>query len=944
MIYRFFMAFVFSTLAINSFGQQIPVDTLFLTGKLDNGLTYYIRKSSNPPKTADFYIVHNVGSLQEDDNQRGLAHFLEHMAFNGTKNFPGKNLLNSLAHNGVKFGTNVNAYTSMDRTVYNISSVPIVRDSFIDSVILMLHDWSSFISCEPNEVNNERGVILEEWRRGDESRTRMMSAIFEYEQHGSRFAKRKVIGLPEIIENFSNETLVNYYHKWYRPDLQAIVIVGDINPKEIELKIRKIFSDITKPTNAAKREIYPMPANGELYIGKHKDQELKSTSVRIIARYPLLDSAVKQTKESIKFNLVGNLITDMMSVRGSAKKAANISGYKTIIPNIGDSYYAWRNFRLTAIPKTGKVEQALCGILTDYEQMRRYGFSNDEINDAKALLLATIEKNSRKMREPKNEDYVDIAVNSFTRSEPLYNIKKYFTTQKEILNAITVDDINDYINKYLNYNNMVVIFSGPDSAPDTYPTDDRIRFIFDSVSIAPIGNYNYVSKNKLNFSFKLSDVDISTPKQVVFDNVKDIVNGIDEIDLKGGIKVYVINNKRSNAFIKMNAYRAGGYSIEPDSLIKAMRIFKSLYINFTVADMNRSDFARYLNNKQISIRTEINNKLDIWSGSFTDNSIEDFFKTFYIYASSGYIDKKGFKSARDQFIKSLKNEKSQRNRYLDSCTIINYGYNVLSEPFNLNDTIYFTESFMNRMFKKHFCDFGEYVFVFEGTGLTSDKLIPYISKYISNLPIDNSVKHKNLSETNLNIKEKIWKKGKKELRYLAKDISGTKASVLIELFSKIRYNAVNVNSSKFLMNVLRDRYTKTIREERGGSYHVGVINDFYQTPIEYLLCCIEFDTNSSMVDELIECVWDEIKDIAKNGPSEGEISNIKQYYYKLSAQREKQFISAIPIVANCLIGEKYVDILALNNIDNVTVKSVQKVAKELLKQKNHSTFIFEPEL
>ncbi|MFA6770244.1 MAG: pitrilysin family protein, partial [Bacteroidales bacterium] len=268
--------------------QNLPIDKNFKIGKLENGLTYYLREAKNPEGRAEFFIVHNVGSLQENEDQRGLAHFLEHMAFNGTKNFPDKSLLEYFGGIGVKFGYNINAYTSMDRTVYNISAVPVkLRSTIIDSALLALHDWSHYISCEQEEIDKERGVVREEWRRGDDARTRMMKSINRVVQTDSRFAERDVIGLMSVVDNFSRETLIDYYHKWYRPDLQAVIVVGDIDIDDIEQRIKERFSTIPKIENGAVKEIYSIPENKKPIIAFNTDPESKAISVRIVIKIPL---------------------------------------------------------------------------------------------------------------------------------------------------------------------------------------------------------------------------------------------------------------------------------------------------------------------------------------------------------------------------------------------------------------------------------------------------------------------------------------------------------------------------------------------------------------------------------------------------------------------------------------------------------------------------------
>src|SRR5574344_6155 len=933
-----------SLLSIMLLGQEkivseMPADKQFLTGKLQNGLTYYIRKTTNQPNTADFYIVHNVGSLQEEPNQRGLAHFLEHMAFNGTKNFPGKNLLNSLTKNGVKFGTNVNAYTSQDRTVYHIAAGKMKRSALTDSVILMIHDWSSFISCEPDEVNAERGVILEEWRRGDDARSRMMSALVEMEQHGSRFAERRVIGLPEIISSFTPKTLVDYYHKWYRPDLQAVVIVGDINPQEMLSRVEKIFSDIPQVKNGAKRIEYPMPENGDIYVGKYSDPELKASATRIIARYPAPRQEALGSIDGIKQKIAGSLIADMMMVRGNEKSEKNMSEYKKLIPTVGDTYYAWTNFRLVATPKKDNLEKAYISILKDYEQMRRYGFSNQEIEDAKLSAKAKYAKEAKKLAKPTNEDYVNVAVTAFTRNEPLYDIKGYYKMVAKAINELTPTYIKDFIDKNLNYNNMIIAFSGSGVAPFTYPDDKRILFLADSLQKAPSEPYNYISKVQLNFNKNLTPVTLNDPVSVQFNGISDFIADIQQVELNNGAKVVVVNNKGENQFIRMRAVRRGGFSSVTDEMVAGVRILKGNANNFSAGGMDKNNFIRYQNNNGIGVMYDIDHTHDIWRGSFTKENMEQFFKVLYVDVTSSAIDKKGLLQYTEADIKRLKEGTDEERKFKDSCNILEYKPNILLNRPIMADTSFITVPKLQEMFKEHFGDVSGFTFIFEGSGLKYSDIKSYIEKYIANLPgTATAAQEKKLYDRQFYIR-----KGNSDLRYIAKDVAGDRTLVNIDLFATMKYDMMNSIASKFLASILRDRYIKTIREEKGGSYHVGVRSDFNQKPYNYLVCNVEFETNPKMVDELIDCVWDEFKDIAKNGPTDKEIENIKKFYYKISEQQNKEYRQAVNIIIAQMDGDTYINNLDKRAIDSVNAKAVQKIAKELLNQKSIKTMIFEPE-
>lgn len=352
--------------------EKMPLDGEVRVGRLDNGMTYYIRHYDNPRQRADFFIAHDVGALQEEDDQNGLAHFLEHMAFNGTKHFPGKGILNYLAANGVRFGYNVNAYTSRDRTVYNVSNVPLVREGLVDSLLLILHDWSYYIACEPGEIESERGVIREEWRRGNDARSRMARKSAEVEYDGSKYARRDVIGDMEIVNSFGRQTLIDFYHKWYRPDLQAVIVVGDVDVDAMERKIRDVMSSIPKAENPARKEVYDIPQRDKPRYGLVTDPETKAVAVKLIFYQPYPSEEERATVGAVRDELARKVFLEMARARLAEAEKRPDARYKRVVAVLGSLATCRNTFMLTALPKEHDMREALAGVLTDVEQIRRY--------------------------------------------------------------------------------------------------------------------------------------------------------------------------------------------------------------------------------------------------------------------------------------------------------------------------------------------------------------------------------------------------------------------------------------------------------------------------------------------------------------------------------------------------------------------------------------------
>ena len=383
--------------------QLPPLDPQVRSGLLANGMHYFIRANRTQEKRAEFYIVHNVGAILEDDNQNGLAHFTEHMAFNGTQNFPKKGILDYLATIGVKFGTNVNASTGLERTVYNMSNVPLLRDGVIDTALLILHDWSNYISFEPEEVDLERGVIREEWRMYGSAGERMSNQLAPIIYKGSKYAIRNVIGDTAVINHFAYETIKNFYRKWYRTDLQAIVVVGDFDADAMEAKIKKLFSTIPKVENPTPKEEYGLPDNVEPLIGTATDKEATGTVVNVAYKH----DAIRDSDKNIgymRLQLIRNFISTMFGQRMS--ELANRENPPFLFARSYYGQYTRSKDAFTGMAQAAnnKSLAALSALLTEMERMNRFGFTQGEFDRAKADIMRGyesryIDRDKRKNRE-----------------------------------------------------------------------------------------------------------------------------------------------------------------------------------------------------------------------------------------------------------------------------------------------------------------------------------------------------------------------------------------------------------------------------------------------------------------------------------------------------------------------------------------------------------------
>ncbi len=924
---------------IPGLSQALPVDKNYKIGRLENGLTYYIRHAQNPKGRVEFFIVHNVGSLQENEDQRGLAHFLEHMAFNGTKHFPDKLLLNYFAGIGVKFGANINAYTSMERTVYNISAVPADHSPAIDSALLALHDWSHYISCEPDEIEAERGVVREEWRRGDDSRTRMMKGINRAEQTGSRFAERDVIGLPEIINTFTRETLIDYYHKWYRPDLQAVIVVGDINPQDIEERIIKRFSTIPKVENGAKRESYSIPDNKKPIVAFNTDPETRALSVRMTVKIPHLTTQQRQTNKALHEELVKYLFLDMFKIRAQVAAEGSDSLVRSLIPVFGDISYASGKFTLTGLPVDNKSTlSALRAIFNEIERVRQHGFDQEEFDASTTRVMRQIEANYNRSKNPKNSDFVSFAVDHFTRQYPLLDIDEYYSLSKEMLGQLVLQDVNSNIERLLSAHNRVIIFSVPESDAQYLPDEDEVLELLDEVMNSHLEKFIPVADKKMKFSQIITPGRVISERTVTSDdlNIKHDkqLDSTTEWILENGARIIWKEEYGKDKNIRMTAFRPGGYAY-PQSP-EQIKLLESFLLNYSFNGFNRNELGKWFLSNNVSVKPGIRHRDNEITGNFEVKGINEFFNILNVFLTSASADRRDVENLKTRLLKNLTTDAGETNRFRDSVTSMRFSSNPMSVKFTPEFVDGITAEILEELYRLHFANPAGYTFIFTGP-LNASEAKGYIEKYIG------SIKNDSRGKLTLNPREPQMQKGEVYLRYKAKNMLSTKAGVTRVYSGNASYTTENNLVAKFITYILRDRYMKSIREEKGGTYYVGVSGDLIREPDNIARFSVEFDTDPSLVDDLLEVVQHEIDILVEKGPLERELKETTLYLEKVyNDHREDP--SWLSIISGALKGVPDITSGEKKLLEKIDAEAIHKFAKSIFTTGNKMTFIFEPEL
>ena len=907
--------------------QPIQRDSNIHYGKLPNGLTYYIRHNEQPKQRAEFYIAQNVGAILEEDSQNGLAHFLEHMAFNGTKNFPGKNLINYFETIGVRFGDNINAYTSLDETVYNLSEVPTTREGIIDSALLVLHDWSSFILLKESEIDKERGVIREEWRQGQDANRRLWTNSNKVTMAGSQYAKRDIIGDTAVINNFSHQTIKDYYKKWYRPDLQAILIVGDIDVIQIENKIKALFADIPAPINPAERIYYPVPDNEEPIVGVFTDPEMQTTQMSLYYKHNPIPDSIKQSVQGYATSIVLNLISSMTNKRLEEIKQEPETPFTNAGSDITDLVRTKDIFAFICSPVAGKEREARVRLLKEAEIIKRYGFTSSELERAKTEMLSNYEKIFNERDQQKNYVLVSEYARNFLSAEPIPGIEWEYKFVSANLPRINLEMVNQLSKEYLSDKNIIYTIKGPEKEGLVYPSNEEMREEIAAIRNADLKAYEDNVSIEPLIAKKLK------PGKVKKTMVNETL-GNTEWTLSNGIKILFKSTKFKEDEIKMTAWSDGGLSVLPIKDLPSAMYTTSVISQSGLGNLNLTELNKKLAGKIASVIPNIGNYDESFRGSSSVKDCETMLQLTYLYFTAPRKDENSYQHVIKSMKTYLENAAlDPANAYSDSITTTIYEHNPRILLQNMETLGKVDYNSIQRIYRERFSNPADFTFEFVGN-IDEKTFKPLVELYLGSLKTGKN--RETWKDNDLRIKKgQIYKEIEKPLKI-------SKTSNYIRYSLDLPFNINN----RVLMSVIGDlldlRYTATIREEEGGSYGVGVTGFITNKPIETGGLVINFDTDPKLYKRMLEIVHAEIKSLAVNGPKAEDLNKVKlnmmkQYHENLTENSwwMRTISSYYRDGLNyCTDYEK-----AVENIDSESIKAI---TKSILDQNNLSQILLMP--
>lgn len=903
----------------------LPVDKNVRIGQLDNGLTYYIRHNKLPENRAEFYIAQKVGSILEEPQQRGLAHFLEHMAFNGTKNFPGDDkglgVIPWCETVGIKFGTNLNAYTSIDETVYNISNAPIDRTGVLDSCLLILHDWSNYILLKDDEIDKERGVIREEWRSRNSGMLRVYTDLLPTIYQGDKYADCMPIGSIDVINNFPYKDIRDYYHKWYRPDLQAIVIVGDIDVDTVEAKLKAVFADVQKPVNPAERTYYPVADNKEPIVAIGTDKEVDDPSIEIYFKQDATPDSEKNNVGYLASQYMTSMISSMLDARLSELVQSANPPFTRASSDYSDFFVAKTKeaFALSASSKADGIETALKTLLQETERARRFGFTESEYARARANYLQSLESAYNEREKTKHGSYVREYVQNFLNGEPIPGIEAKYAMMNQLAPNIPLQAMNMVMQQLVPDSNQVVIIAGPAKEGLKYPTKEEVISLLKGMKDLDLQAY----------VDKVSDEPLmkEAPKggKIISEKEGDIY-GSTKLVLSNGVTVYVKKTDFKADEIRMKGTSLGGKSIFPDKDALNFAVIDNVIAVGGLGNFSQVDLTKVLAGKKVSVNAGLGATTENVFGTCSPKDFETMMQLTYLTFTAPRKDAEAFESFKNRMKAQLEsaqaNPLSSINDSLQKAMYNNHPRVVMMKP-EMVDQIDYDR--ILEMYNDRFKDASDFTFYFVGN-IDLETAKPLIAEYLGALPAIN--RKETFKDTKMSIRKGVYK------NEYAKEQQTPTATIVFLYSGKAPYTLKNDILLSFATQVLDMVYTEEVREKEGGTYGVNCYGDLQKYPKEQLLLQIVFQTDPAKKDKLAGIVVDELKKLAAEGPSDVHLQKVKEYMLKKYADNQKENGYWMNNLNDYFyygmdMTEGYTDI-----VNSITAKDIQKFVSDLLKQGN----------
>jgi len=907
-------------------GSKLPEDPNVSKGVLENGMTYYVRSNETPKNRAELFLVVRAGSIDEDDDQQGLAHFAEHMAFNGTKNFPKHELISYFESIGMEFGPEINAYTSFDETVYMLK-VPLDEPEFMEKGLQVLYDWSSQIIDSDEEINNERGVIHEEWRSRKSADERMQLEWWPIFLHNSKYADRNPIGTMDIVDNCPPEALRRFRNDWYRPDLQAVIVVGDFDQKEMVETIKNKFSAIPKAENPRKKELFDIPNHEETLVEIVTDKEAQIPVSYIFYKHPLEKSkTVGDYRKSIVENLYNGIINNRLAEKTQLAEPPFIQGQSVYTELFGPK----SAYLSVAVTQNGKIEEGIKAVLIENERVREFGFTETELERQKTAVLNSMEKSYKERNNQKSINYANEYKRNFLMTQEPFpgmeNENEYFKT---FIPGILVDEINKLAEEWITDENRVVIVTAPEIEGTKVPTEQEILTLLEEVKTIEIEPYEDAVSNVPLIEDEPFGSKVSAEKEI------EKLDAVEWTLENGATVVFKITDFKDDEIL-FNAWSLGGnslYGMEDDI---SAGLTTDLIGMSGIAGFNKITLDKMLSDKVFGVSPFINQLREGFNGSSSVKDVETMLQMVYLHFTEPRFDETSYKSLMNQYTGILENKSaSPEAAFRDTFSVVSANYNERARPMTVELLDEADFSRMKIIGKERFKNAADFKFFFVGN-IDVETFKPLVEKYIGGIPsLD---ERENWVDLNINkpkgVVERLVKKGQED-----------KSTQYIVFHGDFDYTSESRVQLDAMSKILSTRLLEVIREDKSSVYSIGAYPSSSKFPVKEYSVTIAYGTAPDKLVELKEAVFEVITEFAKKGPSKDELAKAqeKMLRERENQVRENRFWLSILTNTYYLKSGDFSEFGGYENlVKNLSVKSTKNAFKEYFDFENYISVALAP--
>ncbi len=921
---KFLFFFLFVT-SVSMSQTPLPLDSLVRYGRLDNGFTYYIRENREPQNRAVLYLVCKAGSVLENDDQQGLAHFMEHMSFNGTKHFPKNSLVEYLQKSGVRFGADLNAATSFDNTVYQLP-IPTDAPELYKNGLQIMRDWAQDATLDPDEIDAERGVVLEEMRLHKGASQRLQDKYLPVLLNHSRYADRIPIGKKDILENFRPETIRQFYHDWYRPDLQALIVVGDIDADQTERMVKQLFSDLKMPANPRKREEYSVELKGKNQYLALTDPELSESTVMVAYKRPQF---ILRTREEYRAAIVRQLFNMMLSARLGELSQKPEPPFLNAGAGISSFMGGLDLFSVQVQAQPGKLQKGFTEIWEEIVRIKRDGFTQSEFDRAKTNYLSSFETMLREKDKRTSAAFANEYQSHFLSGIAAPGIDKEYELVKESLSSIALPEFKTFMNGMVTGKNRDIIVMAPEIQKDSLPTEEDIEQWMTTAEKAGIAAYKDPAAG-----ISLMEKQPEPGPVVKEDSIAGL--GVTEMTLSNGVNVLLKPTNYRNNQVLFSAYSPGGTSLYPDQDYQSIANATGILTACGLGNAGPLQLPKLLSGKQVSVSPFISDISEGISGSSTTSDLETALQLVYLYFTAPRKDTTVFNNIiRRSRVAISGRYSSPQNVFSDTIAGILSNYNPRSTGPTEEKLDAVDLDKCSRFYKERFANAGDFTFFFVGN-FQPDSIRPLLEKYIGSLPSGGKKEH--FKDLGIHIPkgriEKTVYKGSED-----------KATVQLIISGDYQFNPENNLRMSALGEILKFHLLERLREQEGGVYTPGVNAVTVKYPESRYGFYISFGCSPANVDKLVNATLDEIHKLRQEGPSEEDFTK----YISEAKRQEETGRKTNGFWLSYLSGQVQSDedlkqLLSSDSLfEKLSAKDIQKAAKRYLNTKNFARFVLMPE-